>query len=164
MGHQRLQGLGHAQEAVAGHVHGRIETGFGGVDDAAVQVVGVAESHRVNGEVDFAEDFAALRDDAFQAAFLGHVELEEELGAEGFGQRLGVAGGLVVLVGDGDFATQVDDGLGHRVGDGLVVGDAGDQTLLAGQGEVSCCAVHAVFPFWGRCYIQVAKNLLNHQL
>ena len=70
----------------------------------------------------------------------GHVEFEEKLGAEGFGQRLGVAGGLVVLVGDGD-SPRVTMALPRR-SDGLVVNDAGDQPL-AGQGSVflccSCC-------------------------
>ena len=100
----------------------------------------------MDGEVDFAEGFAALGDNAFEAAFLGYVELEKKLGAEGFSQRLGIAGGLVVLIGNGDFATQFDDGLGNGKGDRLVIGDAGDQALLASQGECggswcSCCFI-----------------------
>ena len=147
MRHQWLKRLGHAQEAVAGNVHRRIEAFLGGVDDATVQVVGIAEGHRVNGEIEFAEGFAALRDDTFEAAGFGNVQLDEELGAEGFGQRLRVAGGLVVLVGDGDLTTQFDDGLGNRIGDRLVVGDAGDQALLAGQGKCWIRGVHAVSSF-----------------
>ena len=118
---------------MAGNVHGRVEALFGGVDDAAVQVVGVAEGHRVNGEIDLAEGLAAFCDDVFQAARLGNVKLQEQLGAKSVGKRLGVAGSFVILIGDGNFAPQGDDGLRNRIGDGFVVGDTSDETFFTGQ-------------------------------
>jgi len=168
MRHQGLHCLGHAQEAVAGNIHGRIEAGFGGVDDAAVQVVAIAEGHRVNGEIKFTELVATLLDGGFKAAFFGDVELQEELCTDCFSEWLRVFGGLVVLVGQCNFATQSTDGLGHGIGDRLVVGNAGNQSLLAGQrqqgihagqGGLFIYCVHAVHPFGGdqgvlRCIMQ----------
>ena len=71
----------------------------------------------MNGKVQFAKFLATLGNHVFEATFFGHIQLEEKLGAKGFGQRLGVLGGLFVLVGDGNIGTQGADRLGHREGD-----------------------------------------------
>ena len=50
----------------------------------------------MDGEVEFAELFTALLNGGFKAAFFADIELQEELGAQRFGQRLRVFGGLGV--------------------------------------------------------------------
>ena len=90
----------------------------------------------MDGEVNFAEGCAAFFNDCFQAARLGDVEFFKKRCANGFSQWLGVFGGFVVLVGQGDFATEITDRLGDGKGNRLVVGDTGDQALFASQRQV----------------------------
>jgi hypothetical protein len=99
----------------------------------------------------------------------GNVKLFEELGAERFSQWLGVFGGLVVLVGNRDIGTEGAHGLGNGESDGLVVGDAGNQALLASQrqervgvqlwGLFDYCS-HAVLPFRSWSEIMLRRTIL----
>ena len=67
-----------------------------------------------------------------QFAFVQQVQRHQQVGPDLLGQRLDVGQGLVVQVGHGQFGAHGVKGLG-AAGDGVGIGDAGDQAALAGQ-------------------------------
>ena len=69
----------------------------------------------------------------FQFAFVQQVQRHQHVGPHLLGQRLDVGQGLVVQVGHGQFGAHGVKGLGAAPGDGVGIGDAGDQAALAGQ-------------------------------
>ena len=69
-------------------------------------------------------------------AFDHDVERHEDRRLQRLGQRLDVLPGLFVQIGDGEVGAQRAKRLGAAPGDGLVVGDADDQALLALQRDL----------------------------
>ena len=70
-------------------------------------------------------------EDRFQLAFRLEVQRHEDLGTDLLGQRLDVRLGLVVEIGDGEVRAEGAESLGAAPGDRLIVGDSGNQRLLA---------------------------------
>jgi hypothetical protein len=103
----------------------------GGVDHAAVEVVALGEGHGVDGEVELAVLGVDLGEDVVHGLGLGHVEQQHVLDTQAGDNGLKESQGLLVLVGDDDFCAGFDAGLGNTGGDGLFVGDAGDEADLA---------------------------------
>ena len=60
MRHQRLQCLAMRRKLWQETFIAGVEAFFGGVDDATMEILGIAEGHRWIREVQFAENFAAL--------------------------------------------------------------------------------------------------------
>ena len=131
---------------MAGNVHRSIKTRLGGVYDPAMQIVAVAKGHGVDSEIDLSESGAAFFNHGLQAARLADIELFKQLGFQRFGERTGVGRGLVVLVSHRYLAALRVDSLGHGIGDGLVIGDSGNQTFFTGQWAI-VLGSHMGFPF-----------------
>ncbi|KAG0907188.1 hypothetical protein G6F31_021693 [Rhizopus arrhizus] len=72
----------------------------------------------------------------FQFAFVQQVHGPPQRAVHLPRQRLHVRQGVVVEVGHGQFSAHGAKGLGASPGDGIRVGDAGDEPALAGQRKV----------------------------
>jgi hypothetical protein len=100
---------------------------------------------------------------------LGDVEQHDVLNAQAADDGLDEGQGLLVLVGDDDLGTGLDTGFGNSGGDGLFVGDAGDQAYFAfeiddgfhggllGMVKIYCTAANADRRIVSRhCYVQLS--------
>ena len=77
--------------------------------------------------------FAIVVEQGFQLAGLRDVERRRDLGAELDGERLDMGTRLVVQPGEGEIGARRAKRLRAAIGDRLVVGDADDQRLAAGE-------------------------------
>ncbi|MNT05268.1 hypothetical protein D3C72_1398830 [compost metagenome] len=132
VGHQFRRALGHVDEAEGRDVHGQQEAVAGGVvDEGALQLVLVGEGHRVDDEVDRAELFFQLFEGLVHRGVVGDVGLDQQLGADAFGQGTHAALKAFAEVGEGQLGALGGQLRGDAPGDGTGVRDPHDQALLA---------------------------------
>jgi len=123
--------LGHADEGMAGNIDCLSEAFRRAVEQSALQIVLRRESDGVNQNVEPAPLCRDRLEQRFELAGLADVERHEDRCFQGLRQRFDVRFRFFVEVGDRQFRFQFAECFGAAVGDGMLVGDAGDQCLLA---------------------------------
>ena len=100
------------------------------------QIRFVGKGEAVNEDVHLAPLMVQLLEHSLHLVWILHVHGQKEAGLEGDRQfpHLGLKSPLLVgKIGDAQFGTGTVELLGNAPGDGAVVGDAGDQGLLAAE-------------------------------
>ena len=92
----------------------------------------------VEEKIELAPVRADLIEDAFELPFRADIARKDDRAAEGFGQRANVWLGFGVDVSDRQIRPAAAEGDRAAIRDGLVVGDANDETLFAGEIEDGC--------------------------
>jgi hypothetical protein len=102
-----------------------------GVDEAAGQLVLVGIGDRVDHEIQAAPFLLERGEGRVQRGIVHHVDLDQNVRAQAFRQRLHALAKGLSLVGEGKLCPFGGHRLGDAPGDRAVVGDAHDQPALA---------------------------------
>jgi len=116
---------------MAGDVHGDEEAVARAVREAAVQIRFRREGDGVERKIDLAPALTHGLEDRLQLAGHLHVAGQEDRRLELARQRLDIGLCLVVEIGDGELRPHGSERLRASPGDGVLVGDAEHQALLA---------------------------------
>src|SRR5436190_4111521 len=118
---------------MAGDVHGAREPLRRAVDEAALQVALRRPGDRMHDDVEPAPLPRDALEERLELAGLRYVQWRNDRRLELPGERLDIGLGLLVEVGDGEIGAQLPKRRRAAVGDGMLIGDARDERLLAAE-------------------------------
>ena len=120
---------------MAGNIHGHQEAFARAVGHSTMQVLTRSKGNRMEGKVESSPLALDGLEHGFQLPFLANIarKIERWRNIKNLGQGLRELPGFLIQVGDAQLRTEAAKCLSTAPGDGLVVGNAEDNSLLAGQ-------------------------------
>ena len=131
VGHQPTGPPANGGEGVARDLHRAAKIGQRGVKVAALELVLVGESHRVDHEINAPPHPFELTEDRIQRGAVGDVARQHHVGTDRLRERFDPFAERVPLVGQRQPGTGASHRLGDAPGQRTIVGDPHDQALLA---------------------------------
>src|SRR6476646_932041 len=101
------------------------------VDDPTLQGFPRGESDGMDEKIQLSPILFNACENGFELSRFAHVQGHDDWRLELLSKRLDMLFGFVVEIGDGEVCTQCAEGLCAAPGNGLVVGDADDETLFS---------------------------------
>src|SRR5208283_1160295 len=132
--HQRLGETGHANEGMAGNVHGEEESFARTVGHAPMQILLRGEGNRVHGEIKAAPCLPDARKEGFHRPVQLNIERHKDGGVDLARQGFDVGPGLLVEIRDGKLGALPSERPSTPISNRLIIRDADNEALLAGQG------------------------------